>query len=163
MRLSGAWDCLPSKEVFSFKLDLHYSHKIDAVLKLLKENNIRVLYVPARCTDEFQECHTVINKPFKAGMKAAFRDYIHEEFNKYKGDPATWSIKITMGSLKEHIVRFVQTGMSTVRAEEFSVVIRNAFKKHGQFEDMWSAERQLIAATDNLSFLPVLALSRALL
>ena len=142
---------LPESQVSLLKLDLHYSHKTDKVLKLLEENNFKLLYVPARCTDEFQECDTVINKPFKSGMKAAFRDYIHEEFNKYKGNPSEWSIKITMGRLKEHIVRFVETGMNAVRTDEFSSIIRNAFKTHGHFADMRSVERQLIAATDNLS------------
>jgi hypothetical protein len=120
---------MPANQESLLQLDIHYSHKIDAVLKLLKENNIRVHFVPARCTDEFEECDTVINKPFIAGMEAAFRDYIHEEFTKYKGDPATWSIKITMGSLKEHIVRFVETGMSTVRTEEISAVIRKRLQE----------------------------------
>jgi hypothetical protein len=67
---------LPVNQVSLLKLDLHYSHKTPAVLQLLKENNIEVVFVPARCTDEMQECDTVINKPFKSGIKAAFRDFL---------------------------------------------------------------------------------------
>ena len=58
MLLSAVWDC--------HKIDLHYSHKTPAVLKLLKENHSVVLYVPGRCTDEMQKCDTVVNKPFKS-------------------------------------------------------------------------------------------------
>jgi hypothetical protein len=52
----------------------------------LKENNIVVVFVPGRCTDEMQECDTVINKPFKNGIKAAFRDFLHNDFHSFKGD-----------------------------------------------------------------------------
>jgi hypothetical protein len=38
------------------KLDLHYSHKDEEVLKLLSDNNILTLFVPARCTDILLEC-----------------------------------------------------------------------------------------------------------
>lgn len=61
------------------------------------DNNIKVLFVPARCD-------IVINEPLKSGMKAAFWDFLHNDFNNYKGDPAKWSIKLTMGNLKYHIV-----------------------------------------------------------
>ena len=43
---------------------LHYSHKTDKVLQLLEKSNFYLLYVPARCTDEFQECDAVIKKHF---------------------------------------------------------------------------------------------------
>jgi DDE superfamily endonuclease len=99
---------LPPAQVSLLKLDLHYSHKTKDVLKLLEENRIKVSFVPAKCTDEFQECDTVVNKPFKTGMRAAFRDFIHADFDNFQGDKATWSIKLTMGNLKEHILDFVR-------------------------------------------------------
>ena len=134
---------LPSNQVSLLKLDLHYSHKTVKVLELLEDNNIKVLFVPARCTDEFQECDTVINKPFKSGMKAAFRDFLHNDFNNYKGDPTNWSIKLTMGNLKDHIVDFVETGMNTIRAPEYATVIRNAFQSHGRFEEIRGVDDKL--------------------
>ena len=98
-----------------------------------------------------QECDTVVNKPFKSGLKAAFRDFIHHDFNCYKGDKKEWAIKLTMGKLKPHIVSFVETGMHAIRSEEFSSVIRHAFKKHGMFEEIRGPVRQLMAATDAMS------------
>ena len=72
---------LPQNQLSMIKVDLHYSHKTPAVLKLLKENHFVVLYVPGRCTDEMQKCDT-----FKSGLKAGFRNYIHENFDNHKGE-----------------------------------------------------------------------------
>ena len=135
---------LPPTQNSILKCDLHYSHKTIAVLELLAQNRIKVLYVPARCTDEFQECDTVINKPFKAGLRAGFRDFMHESFNSHQGDPALWSIKLTMGILKEKIFSFVETGMNVIRREAYKDVIINAFKSHGRFDEIRGSERQLI-------------------
>jgi DDE superfamily endonuclease len=142
---------LPVNQVSLLKLDLHYSHKTPAVLQLLKENNIVVVIVPARCTDEMQECDTVINKPFKSGIKAAFRDFLHNDFNSFKEDKELWAIKLTMGKLKPHIVTMVETGMNVIRSEANASVIQNAFETHGMFKEIRGPMRQLMAATDQLS------------
>jgi hypothetical protein len=78
---------LPSTQKMLLKHDLHYSHKDPKVLKLLEENHIIPLFVPAGCTDVLQECDTVINKPFKSAMKAAFRDYLHSSYQEHRKDP----------------------------------------------------------------------------
>ena len=44
--------------------DLHSSHKDEDVLKLMGQNNIFSVYIPAGCTDVMQTCDTVANKPF---------------------------------------------------------------------------------------------------
>ena len=45
------------------------------VLTCMKENNLLSLYIPAAFTDVMKICDMVANKPFKVGLKAAFRDY----------------------------------------------------------------------------------------
>ena len=45
---------------------------------IFKKHKIAVVFVPARYTDVMQECETVVNKPFMSGLKAAFRDFIHQ-------------------------------------------------------------------------------------
>jgi hypothetical protein len=75
---------------------------------------------------------------------------IHNDFNCYKGDKNLWSIKLTMGKWKPHIVSVVETGMNVIKANSYSSVIRNAFAKHDMFEKIRGPVRQLIAATDNL-------------
>jgi hypothetical protein len=127
---------LPVNQVSLLKFDLHYSHKTPAVLQLLKEKNIVVVFMPARCTDEMQECDTVITKPFKSGIKAAFRDFPHNDFNSFKGDKELWSIKQSMGKLKPRIVTMVEIGMNVIRYETYASVIQNAFETHGMFKEI---------------------------
>ena len=49
---------VPPELVIGGDDDLHYSHKDEAVLALLSENKIAVVFVPAKCTDVIQECDT---------------------------------------------------------------------------------------------------------
>jgi hypothetical protein len=111
-------------------------------------HNIVPLFVPAGCTDELQECDTVVNKPFKASVRGAFRDYLDDLFQKHIDggrDPITWEPKLTVGALKQHITSFVQKGISCLKTPNMKNVIQDAFAKHGLFEIMRSDERQLIA------------------
>jgi DDE superfamily endonuclease len=142
---------LPVDQVSLLKLDLHYSHKTKAVLKLLKKHNIAVVFIPARCTDVLQECDTVVNKPFKSGLKVAFRDFLHKDLDSFRGDKSQWTIKLTMGMLKPFIVQMVEGGMSVIRTDAFSKTIRHAFATDGMFEEIRGPVRQLMAATDELS------------
>ena len=59
---------LNKKQVTILKHDLHFTHKDNTVLELLKKHHIVPLFVPAGCTDIIQECDTVVNKPFKNGV-----------------------------------------------------------------------------------------------
>ena len=53
-----------------------------AVLNFMKDNRIASLFVPAKCTDEIQECDVIINKPYKDGVRQAFRDHVDDNFQK---------------------------------------------------------------------------------
>ena len=87
--------------------DLHYSHKDIKVLAFMKANNLLSLYIPAGCTDVMQTCDTVANKPFKVGLRAAFRDYLYEEHGKWT---AQFPDKATQGSVESEIKRGVSQG-----------------------------------------------------
>ena len=50
-------------------LDLHWSHKTQYIRKFMKHNRIIPIYIPGQCTDIMQVCDTVVNKPYKQGMK----------------------------------------------------------------------------------------------
>jgi hypothetical protein len=122
------------------------------VLELLKANNIAPLFVPAGCTDLFRECDTVLNKPFKSGMKAGFRDYLHDEFTKYLlQNPTTsnmWVAKLTMGELKPNMISFVNKGFEAISTPAMKATIARAFQEDGLFALMLSPERvELAAAT----------------
>jgi hypothetical protein len=88
---------------------------------------------------EFQSCDTVVNKTFKCGVKAGFRDYLHGLFTVYASthneeEIKTWSPSLAMSALKPKIVDFVEAGMTAIKTAEFAVVIQNAFKNDGMFE-----------------------------
>jgi hypothetical protein len=72
---------LDKNQVTILKHDLRFTHKDARVLTLLKANNIIALFVPAGCTDLSQECDTLINKPFKDGLRKGFRDHMTDLFS----------------------------------------------------------------------------------
>ena len=75
---------LPADQWMILKHDLHYSHTDVGVLQFMKDNRIASLFVPAKCTDELQECDVIINKPYKDGVRQAFRDHIDDIFQKHR-------------------------------------------------------------------------------
>jgi hypothetical protein len=123
------------------KHDLHYSHKDPAVLSLLATNNIVTLFVPAGCTDVLQECDTVINRPFKVGMKAAFRDYLHKNYNEFRSgnpseDVSEWKPPLTVGAMKPYLPGIVSIGIACLETPEIRLAIAAAFQRDGLFQEM---------------------------
>ena len=57
---------LSNKQKLLIKLDLHYSHKTDALKKLCDESTMVLLYVPYKFTDFLQELEVIHNASFKA-------------------------------------------------------------------------------------------------
>jgi hypothetical protein len=149
---------LPSHQKALVVHDLHYSHKDEKVLEFMKENNLLSLYIPAACTDVMQTCDTVANKPFKVGLKAAFRNFLHCEYFKWKTlnpDEETrgqWNPKFTMGALKEHITGFVSLAMDGLKTPAMKQTIAEAFERDGRFTAIRSADRQTVAAVGALNF-----------
>jgi hypothetical protein len=132
------------------KHDLHFSHKDPSVLQFCKENHTALLFVPAQCTDELQECDVILNSPFKAGMKAAFREYMHEDFNKWTAknpdEPVHfWKPTLTMGALKPHMPGFVMTALTALKTPQFRESICSCFATVSRFEEIRSEARQLEA------------------
>lgn len=113
--------------------DLHYSHKDATILAFMAENNLCSLYIPAACTDVMQTCYTVANKPFKVGLKGAFRNYLHKEYAAWKRKfpdveaRGQWNPKFTMGTLKEKITGFVAVGMDALKTPAMKICIADAF------------------------------------
>jgi hypothetical protein len=143
---------LPAEQWTMWKLDLHYSHKDKKVVAYAEANNICLLYVGAGCTDVRQECDTVLNKTYKCGVKAAFRDHLYKLFNNHlatnNGDAVGFHPVLTMGALKPHMVEFVETGMQACRTPAFKQTIIKAFAEDGLFAIMRSPERQASARAE---------------
>ena len=118
------------------KLDLHYSHKTEALKRLCDENHIVLLYVPAKCTDILQECDVVLNGPFKAALKREFRDYLHERLAAHlaAGEaPNTFNPKLTYGQLKPQMPAWIQKAVATLKTDEMKATIAKSFKDDGLF------------------------------
>ena len=139
---------LPADQKCILKLDVHFSHKTQAVMDRMKLMNVLPLFVPAGCTDIIQECDTVINKPFKNAMKKEFRDYLHHSFMDFRTKnpqrrPCEWAPKLKMSDLKPLMVRFVKAGVAALQTPAMAQAIKTAFHKDGRFEIMRSPEMQL--------------------
>ena len=136
--------------------DLHYSHKDATVLSFMKENNLLSLYIPAACTDVMQTCDTVANKPFKVGLKAAFRAYLHFEYDSWKrnfpnvGTRGQWNPKFTMGTLKEEITGFVAVGMDALKTPAMKICISEAFARDSRLALIRSPEQEAMVALCSL-------------
>ena len=48
------------------------AHRVKSLLKMLTENNIKIVYVPAGCTGELQPLDKSFNDPYKKEMKQHF-------------------------------------------------------------------------------------------
>ena len=137
---------LSTNQVTILKHDLHYSHKDESVLALLAKNNIVPLFVPAGCTDVMQECDTVVNKPFKNGVRNGYRDHMDSLFQKHLSDgldAAHFAPKLTMGAMKPFLTSFVQRGIEALKTPEMKQSIANAFANDGLFTIIRSSEMQL--------------------
>jgi hypothetical protein len=141
---------LPVDQKTILKMDLHFSHKINPArpnelaqeLKVLLEmHNIIPFYVPGACTDELQECDTVINKPFKSKVKASFRDYLYRQYETWVSegnDAEEWAPKFGMAELKPNITGWIQDGIAAIRTPEMKLSIKKAFFTDGRFEEIRS-------------------------
>ena len=62
------------------------AQRTDRILKLLEDNNIDVVFVPANCTGELQPMDLSVNKSVKDFMHSRFEEwYAKEVFAKYQG------------------------------------------------------------------------------
>jgi hypothetical protein len=131
---------LPATNKTVLKLDLHYSHHDKEVLAFMSLHNIIPFFVPGRCTDVLQECDTVLNFPFKGGIRDAFRDYLHSAFNEYLVDKpedfALWSPDLGDKELKKHVSGWVQNGIARCKTDEMRQTIKKAFANDGCFTEI---------------------------
>ncbi len=90
----------------------------------------------------------MVNKTFKCGVKAGFRNYLNTNFNNHveKGfDPAAWIPKLTMGELKPFINDWVQIGVAALKTEPMKETIKKSFAEDGRFAKIRSQELQISA------------------
>lgn len=126
---------LPRNQCCILKQDLHYSHIDKDVLELMHRHNIIPLMIPANCTDWIQECDVVVNKPFKAAIRKAFKVYLHEKFEEYiaveSNDPNLWAPNLNIGVIKPLIPIWVLEGIKAIQCTKMKDAIRKAFAEEG--------------------------------
>lgn len=136
---------LPAKQRMILKHDLHFTHKDPKILQVCKQHNIELLFVPAGTADELQECDRVVNKTFKSGVKAGFRNYLHQNFDNHiaAGHKACdWFPKMTMGVMKPFIHDFIAVGIAALKTPEMKETIKRSFREDGRFDLIRSPEYQ---------------------
>ena len=119
----------------------------------MERHHIVPFYVPGACTDEIQECDTVLNKPFKQGVKDAFRNYLHSTFNKWVADgnePDEWVPLFTLSVLKPRVTSWAQQGLANISTPEMKQALAQAFARDGRFQQIRSVERQHAAGMEEL-------------
>ncbi len=83
-------------------------------------------------------------------MKAAFRDYLHKEYEKFKsGNPgrdiAEWKPNLNVGVMKPFLPGFVEVGIAALKSTEMKQATMNSFRDDGLFGEMRSEARYLKA------------------
>jgi hypothetical protein len=84
---------LPEDQKALWLIDCWPVHISEAYRAWMKEAhpNIIVLYIPPNCTGKLQPQDVVVQKPLKAGFKAAFVEYQIKQFEKAQKSPGAWS------------------------------------------------------------------------
>ena len=59
--------------------DVFKGQQTEGVLKILEENNIHVVSVPANCTDRLQPMDLSVNKSVKEFMRSKFREWYSDQ------------------------------------------------------------------------------------
>ena len=128
--------------------DIHYSHLTPAVREYMKANNIATVHIPAGCTDSLQVCDTVINAPFKAGVRRGFQKLVGDCYDKHveNGElPGLFKMNLNVGYLKNFISDFVAQGLLAISTDSFRLTIANAFQNHARLSEARLESRYAIA------------------
>ena len=127
---------LPSDQKMLYIMDLHYSHRDASVLALLAASNVIPIFIPAGCTDLYQVCDVVVNKPYKNGVSAAFIDYVSEKFGEWhsRADRAAdevFILDMNSSALKPQIPSYVLRGVERITTANMANAIKKCFQEEG--------------------------------
>lgn len=112
--------------------DCFKGHTTQLVLDHLKSNNIRVVKVPANCTDKLQPMDVPINKPMKDEMRKRFQGWYAESVRKQleEGTPLEEvKIDLALSAIKQESTRWmIQSWEALAQRPEVAV---HGFEKAG--------------------------------
>ncbi len=100
------------------------------VLKLLEENNIHVVNIPANCTDRLQPMDLSVNKSVKEFMRSKFRDWYSTQVQHQLDEGAEISpVDLKLSTMKPLGARWLVSLFDNLK--ENSSIIENGFKAAG--------------------------------
>ena len=114
---------LPIKQRGLCILDVFRAHRVDSVLELFAESDIKVVFVPASCTSELQPLDVSGNGPFKQVLKYRFT--------------AWYADQVTDGLRASSDIPKVDLSLSTLKSLHASWVL-HAFDKTARQTDLIS-------------------------
>ena len=111
--------------------DVYKAHQDVALLSLMKENDMLVVFVPASCTGELQPLDLTINKSFKDLMKDSYIKWSAEVFAKsiLEGDVTRASSHLRISVIKPIHANWLIQNITKI-SERRSLII-NGFRKAG--------------------------------
>ena len=98
----------------------------DDVLKMLEDNNVDVVYVPANCTDCLQPLDLSVNKPVKDFLKGKFELWYSDQMSE-QGDSTP--IKFPMQLMKPLGAQWMMDVHCYI--QDHPEIIKNGFRAAG--------------------------------
>ena len=110
--------------------DVFKGQQTERILKLLEENNILVVSVPANCTDRLQPMDLSVNKSVKEFMRSKFRDWYSEQVqDQLNEENDITPVDLKMSTMKPLGARWL-VSLHDYITENQSIVV-NGFKAAG--------------------------------
>ena len=110
--------------------DVFKGQQMEDVTKLLEENNIHVVSVPANCTDRLQPMDLSVNKSVKEYMRSKFRDWYSMQVQHQLDEGEEISpVDLRMSTIKPLRARWLVSLYDYLK--ENSSIVENGFKAAG--------------------------------
>ena len=110
--------------------DVFKGQQTEDVTKLLEENNIHVVSVPANCTDRLQPMDLSVNKSVKEYMRSKFRDWYSMQVQHQLDEGEEISpVDLRMSTMKPVGARWLVSLYDYLK--ENSSIVENGFKAAG--------------------------------
>ncbi len=118
---------VPSDQPALAIFDVFKGQQTEDVIRLLQENNILVVSVPANCTDRLQPMGLSINKSVKEFMRSKFSDWYSTQVQQQLDEGAEISpVDLKMSTMKPLGARWLVSLCDYLKENSF--VIENGFR-----------------------------------
>lgn len=104
---------------------------MDEVKKLLADNNIVTVQIPANCTDKLQPMDVSINKPMKEELRQKFQAWYASEVEKQLREVFVGQVKVdvSLSNVKGRSANWIISAWQSIEARPLLAI--NDFRKPG--------------------------------